>query len=78
MVLAVALFLAADPAPYRRGLLHLVPAAGRRRGARFWMRSGAASGTGLSANQLPCCALVQSRRRACWFLAFRWRSHSAS
>jgi predicted PurR-regulated permease PerM len=32
MVLVVALFLAADPAPYRRGLLHLVPAAGRRRG----------------------------------------------
>jgi predicted PurR-regulated permease PerM len=33
LVLVVALFLAADPAPYRRGLLRLVPPARRSRGA---------------------------------------------
>ena len=33
LVLVVALFLAADPAPYRRGLLRLVPPARRGRGA---------------------------------------------
>ncbi|WP_191059542.1 AI-2E family transporter, partial [Geminicoccus harenae] len=33
MVIVVALFLAADPDPYRRGLLHLLPVARRARGA---------------------------------------------
>ena len=64
LVLVVALFLAADPATYRRGLLRLVPPARRPRARRrCWTRWAAACGTGSSASPPRCSAWAWSRRR---------------